>query len=320
MKYNNNIPFFEDRIPLLMLSLTDKCNLNCTYCFKKEEMKARNELPYEDWINAYNMYKPMMIQLFGGEPTLRWNDILKFMDYIYEDVDYSKMSIDPHNHPTLIHFATNGTTGVDYNEIPEKYRRFISICFSLDGFAKTHDLTRGVGNYDKTHGAIKRCISAGIKTGINCTLPANIYINNLDSINDFIKYYYDLGLDFMRINTVFYPNKELHKGLTRTENTLKAISLLKQLENVKKYHVDIVDRSGFCDKIGIHVHANGDFSPKCTAIQVSFGHYSNWSLKDALKLNEFCINNKWDCNNISHKNLDRYVQGLIVKKTQKQEE
>lgn len=296
----------KERIPIVVISITDRCNLNCGYCFKKEEMKALNELPLQEWKEIYDRYNPSMIQLFGGEPTLRWAEVLEFIEYACEHPEEGL-------EPTKIAFATNGTTGVDYTEIPEKYRPNVEFCFSLDGFPETHDKTRGKGNYEKTVDAIKRCVSAGICTGINCTLWGKEILQNMSSLSRFIQYFHEeIGIDFMRLNAVFFPNVEYGKALTRIPETKVALWMLNELPEVKKYHVDVMDRSVGCNRTGAHVHANGELSPRCSAIQVSYGNWRKWSRENVLKLNQFCNEISYDCNSIHHTKLDRYVKGLFL--------
>lgn len=299
-------PDILERLPIVILSITDRCNLNCSYCFKKEEMKALNELPLEDWKEIYDRYHPQMIQLFGGEPTLRWKDTLEFIEYVYR---HPKEGLEP----TRIAFATNGTTGVDYTDIPGEQRNNVEFCFSLDGFPMTHDKTRGKGNYEKTKKAIRQCVAAGICTGINCTLWGRELLENTESLSQFIEYFHrEIGIDFMRLNAVFFPNVEYSRALTRTPETKEALLALSQLPAVKKYHVDVMDRSLSCGRMGVHIHAGGELSPRCSAIQVSYGHWRRWSEENVRRLNCFCNQISYDCNSVNHASLDRYARGLLA--------
>ena len=69
---------------------TTTCNLSCTYCYQhikdyphinttKDELKKIAE----DIIEREPDYEQTLFVLFGGEPTIRWDDVKFFMDYSY---------------------------------------------------------------------------------------------------------------------------------------------------------------------------------------------------------------------------------------------
>ena len=271
-------------------------------------MRALNDLPYEDWIDAYNMYKPVMIQLFGGEPTLRCKETLKFMDYVYKENRISEQ------YPTKISFASNGTVYVDYEEIPKEYRPYILNCFSLDGPERINDKARGKGNYQRTLDAIKRSISAGIPTSINSSCHSKDYLDNLEEYAEWIQYFYDLGVEYVRMQTIFYPYEE--DNLIRSEETKQAITALRNLDVVKKYKVEIKDRAVTCYIKGIYIKSNGDFSPKCALMNFQLGNFRNWTLENTLLLNEFLIKNSGGCDDVPRKKIYQYAKGLqLLNKT-----
>lgn len=64
----------------LVVHITSKCNLNCSFCYIKNRDKTQ-ELDYNKLINFIKIIKPKSIQLTGGEPCLypRINDLIVFL-------------------------------------------------------------------------------------------------------------------------------------------------------------------------------------------------------------------------------------------------
>ena len=71
----------KNRIGYMRISLTEKCNLKCKYCFVntiyknkvKNDMSEENFIKYMKWfINQNKNYSPV-VQYFGGEPLLKMN-------------------------------------------------------------------------------------------------------------------------------------------------------------------------------------------------------------------------------------------------------
>ncbi len=75
---------FHRRIRYLRISVTDRCNLRCTYCMPEQglEWKDRHELlSYEEWARIVKAVVPLgieKIRVTGGEPLVR-NNIVDFL-------------------------------------------------------------------------------------------------------------------------------------------------------------------------------------------------------------------------------------------------
>lgn len=123
----------------ITLTLTNNCNLCCSYCFEHEKSNERmsfetakaiidKELPRE-----VNSEETFYIELFGGEPFLEFELIKQIYDYVL--TTYPKIN-------WIMFSSTNGT--LVHGEIQEwlkKSCRFV--CgLSLDGNKAMHDINR----------------------------------------------------------------------------------------------------------------------------------------------------------------------------------
>ncbi|MCB9868581.1 MAG: SPASM domain-containing protein [Planctomycetes bacterium] len=70
----------------LDIDVTENCNLGCLYCFKEEKYSENMSLETMkksfEWLVESSRNAPTLnCNFMGGEPTLRWNDIKKFVPW-----------------------------------------------------------------------------------------------------------------------------------------------------------------------------------------------------------------------------------------------
>jgi sulfatase maturation enzyme AslB (radical SAM superfamily) len=119
-----------------IIYLTTKCNLGCTYCYESLDeingVDTNLEELYKIADEAIQREDPNLqtfFELFGGEPTLCWDNIEKFMDYAYS----KKQNI-------RFEMITNGIKFKDLNFIERVYSNkhvkngLVSISISFDGW------------------------------------------------------------------------------------------------------------------------------------------------------------------------------------------
>jgi uncharacterized protein len=69
----------KNKVGYLRISLTEKCNLKCSYCFinwiytekQKNDMTVEDFIKYMEWFISQNKTSIPIVQYFGGEPLLR---------------------------------------------------------------------------------------------------------------------------------------------------------------------------------------------------------------------------------------------------------
>jgi uncharacterized protein len=131
--------------------LTEKCNLDCIYCYEKNKNRNVATLSSEfikqkireEMFNTDNQDKKKWFTFFGGEPLLEFDVIREVVDWFFQQ-DWDSDS-------RYFHFMvdTNGTL-LD-NSMKEwfaKYRDNLTISLSLDGTKYAHDLNRS-NSYNK---------------------------------------------------------------------------------------------------------------------------------------------------------------------------
>lgn len=130
----------------VFLFVTGKCNAKCTMCFYANDMdKKEKDLTFgeiqklSETAGEFNR-----LWLSGGEPTLR-EDLPQIIEMFYKNNKIKDV-----NMPTNGLKADRVVEWVKY--IREKCPDLnVTISISIDGFAKTHDLQRGVpGNFYKS--------------------------------------------------------------------------------------------------------------------------------------------------------------------------
>lgn len=128
----NNAPL---KPRLLMLMLTDACNLSCRYCYEQACKNRHGRMNLETIIRALNLCgnhnARFHVQLTGGEPTLEPDTLLWVLPYIREH--YPKASIS---------LQTNATCLTPkLAEALKQYRVLVGV--SLDGKPEIQEYLRG---------------------------------------------------------------------------------------------------------------------------------------------------------------------------------
>lgn len=239
-------PFYLD------FRITNRCNLNCSYCDineRKCELKKEEIFSFIDKIEDDCFF----IVISGGEPLLR-EDIGEIIDYIQEKEGIYVMLCSNGN---LFEKKLNDIRNVD------------SVVFSLDGEEKIHDKFRGKGSYKR----VIKAINSAKKQDFLVFTTTVLHSNNLDQI-DFI-------LDKakkMEFSCFFQPviNYKKNKGLVPSLEEFKlAVSKLieKKKENPNlinnslsnlKYHLGWPNHgrdNKYCGKNYFFLDSNGDLYP-----------------------------------------------------------
>lgn len=167
-------PFF------VIVSVTQKCNLNCSFCYNTEYVRYNNpsEMNTEQVkqiIDKLSDAGCLGIGFNGGEPTLR--------DDICELVSYA-------NSKDLIPLIATNATLID-KKYAEKLRSS-GLCYaqvSLDGNPGTHDFLRGKkGTYKETLKGLKNLVDSGVYVSVAMVVTKKNYYE-IEHVLDIAKEY-----------------------------------------------------------------------------------------------------------------------------------
>jgi MoaA/NifB/PqqE/SkfB family radical SAM enzyme len=144
--------------PLLIASITNRCNLQCTNCYARtQHWRAEQEMPMDRWQTLLGEARELgigLVMLAGGEPLTR-----------PEALDLTR------NFPDIVFpLFTNGllmTPGI-ISEL--KRQRHVIPVLSLEGFELETDTRRGAGVYERVHQAIRRLEGSDIFFGVSLTV------------------------------------------------------------------------------------------------------------------------------------------------------
>ena len=163
-------------LPLFwVLKYTNTCNLRCRYCYSFDKTeKGITNLPNEfvyripELVDNPNNGRDLSLCFHGGEPLLRFNDILECVSMIRGK--YREREIE-------FNVQTNGTLLTPHIARTLKSER-ISIGISVDGYNDETNILRPYANnkssVNETIRGIKICKEIGLETGIISVLTNRI--------------------------------------------------------------------------------------------------------------------------------------------------
>lgn len=172
----------------IMLLVTEKCNLNCIYCY--EHQKNNKIMSFETakrildiQLSKYDSAVPVVIEVFGGEAFANFSLIKQINEYLTEN--YSHLSI-------MYETTTNGT--LVHGEVQEwltEHKEQFFIALSLDGTKVMHNMNRVFLNGEGTFDSID--VDFFAKTWPGCPAKMTISENTLPYLAEGIKYLDSLG-------------------------------------------------------------------------------------------------------------------------------
>lgn len=124
---------------VVMLTLTENCNLACVYCFEKAKTKKVMDIQVAKEAIAFEFknadgFDEIEIDLFGGEPTLCMNVIRELVEWTY----FQAFSL-----PYIYFLETNGTlVHGEFQKWLLSNKEHVRAGISLDGTPETHNKNR----------------------------------------------------------------------------------------------------------------------------------------------------------------------------------
>jgi cyclic pyranopterin phosphate synthase len=182
------------RISYLRLSITDRCDLRCTYCMPERMtfLPRKDVLSFEELdelVTAFASFGVDKLRITGGEPLVR-KDIMELM---------ARFSRHLGNGLNDLTMTTNGTLLAKYaGELSAIGMRRINV--SLDTLKR--DVFERISRRDMLDDVLRgidAAIAAGLKVKINTVALAG---TNEDEIPDLIRFAHERGADITLIETM----------------------------------------------------------------------------------------------------------------------
>ena len=261
--------------PILMLSITNECNLNCPGCYNKSFYHADGREMSDEKIRQLTTDAiELGISFFviaGGEPFLR-PVLLEIMK----------------NHPEIIFLVfTNGTLIDNKMILRFKKQKNIVPMISLEGNQEETDERRGEGTFEQLRKTMIQMNKLSIFFGLSLTLVRkNFYTIIADEfINRCVKY----GCKFF-IFLEYTPTQEGTENWVLTDEQRSQVRTI--IRNYRSRYRSLFiavpwdeDDVGGCLSAGrgfVHINAMGDLEP-CPFAPFSDTNVRDNSLKDALQ-------------------------------------
>lgn len=195
IEYENlNIPCFKSAI----LNLTDSCNCNCRYCFMDfnpkqmtfETAKQSIDWLYRVWLKRVGMMDQGLtmenlpsLTFFGGEPTLRWDDIIiPSLEYISNVINPKIKKLYPEGYMGT-NITTNGTLLT-----PDRIRLLklynCPVLLSIDGDKETQDFNRPLRTGGSSFDLVEKNIPSLLHYFPNTTFRSTIIPATVHNLYD----------------------------------------------------------------------------------------------------------------------------------------
>lgn len=253
------------------LYLTDRCNLNCKYCYEKD-MHFNRELSLEKIKQIIdkeikNNSKESILTFFGGEPLLKKNTIYEIAEYIESKKSKTKF---------WFNMTTNGVLVDDEFVDFVKNHNFISLSYSIDGTDKSQNINRvtkdGKPTYDIVIENAKKLLT---KTDVVTAVPV-VTKNNIRNLSDNLKNLLEIGFqkisfqfdltadwddtDLEIIKEEFEKISEMYKESMRAE---KEFHILNIDEKIRSYIDESINVNDNCSvgMRGVNVGTDGKIYP-----------------------------------------------------------
>ena len=272
-------------IPLqtMILSISSRCHYGCEHCYEGDNLNAKEHLSYNDLSNALenaNQIGLRHIQLGGGEPMLRFDDMIGLIKQVNGKIEFW--------------LSTSG-----YG-LTQKYAKILKSAgltgatISLDHWDKEqHNRFRHhTKAYDWALTAINNCNDAGIIT--NLTLCVTREMANEKDLMKYMEIAREYRVPFVRFlearKAGNYAGKDI---LLRKQEQTTVLNFYLRLNSEKRYSsFPIIQYPGYHQrKLGcfgagnryLHIDTKGNYHG-CPFCREAVGNIREMSLQEAIPL------------------------------------
>jgi len=207
--------------------ITRRCNLNCKYCFQKDNKKNESDtLEAKKIIDKLYSLGTRILSFLGGEPTIR-KDFIELVEYA--------------NKKGMISFLTTNGTLLNEEYIERIGRSGLDILtLSVDSVA---DFGYSGKNYARSKKVLDNLVRARGKYGFLLIVNMVLSNRNVNQVIDTLKFFDKLGIP---ISLVFiqedtFTNQPMDEGLffRSEEEKNKLFKVLEEIKILKKQSKNI---------------------------------------------------------------------------------
>ena len=240
----------EARRKIITITVTQSCNLNCTYCYEKN--KSSRDMDFDlvkkildEALNDDERFDEYEIDFFGGEPFLKF-------DLIRQGFEYARNT---YPEKMMVFMATTNGTMV-HGEIKKWLSEHseVFVCgLSLDGTKRMHDLNRS-NSFDKID------VEFFARTWPKQAMKMTVSAETLPYLSEGIIYMHEHGYVFTcnlahDIDWSFPKNKEI---------------LERELMTLIQYYMDHPDVAP-CQLLNVPIHMIATMGPDASFRQCGAG-------------------------------------------------
>jgi MoaA/NifB/PqqE/SkfB family radical SAM enzyme len=171
----------------LVFSITNKCGFQCEHCVEWERLNQRDMLSAFDLAEIIKRFYELgisQVQLSGGEPLNRMDDILFILDTVPKEIDFW--------------IYTNGYNLSARKAAQLKKHGLKGVIISLDHYeAGRHDQFRGIhGSYQRALQSARNTVNNGLLLAFSCCATNNFVSRK--SLLSYAKVCRDAGASFIQ--------------------------------------------------------------------------------------------------------------------------
>ena len=245
----------------IVFAITHKCGFRCEHCVEWNQLNSKDLLSATDLVQIIRRFQQLgvsQIQISGGEPMNRLEDILVILDSIPNGIDFW--------------LYTNG-----YNLTAQKAERLKNhglkgVIISLDDYdGERHDRFRGVrGSFSAAIESARNVVNSGLMLAFSCCATNNfVSVRNLIT---YVKLCRNAGASFIQFLEPEAVGRYQNKQVDLTEiNKIRIEQLFRRANfhpSDREYPIisypAMVKRQNGCPGRGLHylyVDADGDVHP-----------------------------------------------------------
>lgn len=196
-------------LPILVIMITDKCNLKCTMCGACDYSPGdHNMLSLDDWkavIDSAAQLKTQILSITGGEAMLRKD--------LFDLIRYTR------GKGIRVHLNTNATI------LREKQAELLrdtgveTVSISIESHEEDiHDLIRGRGMFQRTLEGVRRLrrIAPDVRIGLNCVINKH----NVNGLHGMVPFAAREGLDQVKFAPIHSNLQHKDKDVSEYEDMI----------------------------------------------------------------------------------------------------